>query len=93
MVEQCEAEFAQRKSGEGCSQADCVKGSRQRTGAAVGREWNAKKRLLERMRERIRAGKGKKKKNKRGIAVKKRRKKIVFSYTLLRGKRVYVDAY
>lgn len=62
MVEQCEAEFAQRKSGEGCSQADCVKGSRQRTGAAVGREWNAKKRLLERMRERIRAGKGKKKK-------------------------------
>lgn len=25
-MEQCEAEFAQRKSGEGCSQADCVEG-------------------------------------------------------------------
>lgn len=61
LVEQCEAEFAERKSGEGCSQADCVKGSSQGTGAAVGREWNARKRLLERMREGIKAGKGKEK--------------------------------
>lgn len=49
-MEQCEAEFAQRKSGEGCSQADCVEGRWQGTGAAVGKERNARKRLKERMR-------------------------------------------
>lgn len=49
-MEQCEAEFAQRKSGEGCSQADCVEGRWQGTGTAVGKERNARKRLRERMR-------------------------------------------
>ena len=48
-MEQYEAEFAQRKSGEGCSQADCIEGRWQGTSAAVGKKRNARKRLKERM--------------------------------------------
>lgn len=91
-MEQCEAKCAQRKSGEGCSQADCVEGKQ--TGDVVGREWNARKRLFERMRERIRAGNGKKKKKERNSCEEgEKTKEVCSSYTRPPGNRVYVKDY